>query len=529
VYPKRGRDAADVPAVAYVDCLPSGQYKQGMIRRFAPALLASSLAACYGAPAAPPVTTSLVPAAARAGGQPSIVVDPSKKGPVISSLVLGANMATWYDITQSDLIPGFQTAGMAATRWPGGSESDNFHWETNSLGSGNCDAGYVNPNSTFDNFIKDIAKRGKLDVSITVNYGSNPACDAGADPTEAAGWVAYANKKKKLGIKWWSVGNEEYGTWETDLHSQPHDPTQYAQNVASDFYPKMKAASPSPINVCVDVDPQTAGWDSTVLANAKYDCVELHYYPQGTTVDDQFLIEKAAPKLNQYLGALKGELKAAGHADTPIYVGELGSTYGTPGKQTTSITQALFAAQVIGQLVENGVARATWWLGYGGCNSKTGGGDFDSSLYGWQDFGGFMVFSDGTIQEGCSSENVPRGTVLPTGRAFEVAANFVRGGEHVVGVSVRSAPHVRAFASTYDGGYSLLLINLDKNASIDVPISIAGVGSGSGATTIVYDKSLYDASKNNVWKKPVNATLPAWNNSFTVTLPPWSIMAVRTK
>ncbi|HEY3676196.1 MAG TPA: hypothetical protein VGK84_09415 [Candidatus Tumulicola sp.] len=501
-----------------------------MIRRIVPALLATSLSACNGAPASSPAATSLVPAVAPASSAAaSIVVNPSKRGAVVSSLVLGANMATWYDITQPDLIPAFRTAGMASARWPGGSESDNFHWQTNSLGSGNCGAGYVNPNSTFDNFIKDIAKRGKLDVAITVNYGSNPACDAGADPTEAAGWVAYANKKKKLGIKWWSVGNEEYGSWETDLHSEPHDPSQYAQNVANDFYPKMKAASPSPINVCVDVDPQTSGWDSTVLANAKYDCVELHYYPQGTTVDDQFLIEKAAPKLNQYLGALKADLKTAGRADTPIYVGELGSTYGTPGKQTSSITQALYAAQVIGQLVENGVTRATWWLGYGGCDSESDGGDFDSSLYGWQDFGGFMVFSDGTIQENCSSENVPRGTVLPTGRAFEVASNFVRDGEHVLGVSVKSAPHVRAFASTYDGGYALLLINLDKNAAIHVPISIAGVGSGSGGTMVVYDKSLYDASKNNVWKKPVTSTLPAWNNSFTVTLPAWSITAVRTK
>jgi hypothetical protein len=501
-----------------------------MVRRIAPALLAGILAGCTTSPATAPSGPSVVPAATPASsGSPSIVVDPSKKGPVVSSLVLGANMATWYDVTQSNLIPAFKTAGMNSTRWPGGSESDNFHWETNSLGSGNCNAGYVNPNSTFGNFINDIAKRGKLDVAITVNYGSNPACDAGADPSEAAGWVAYANKKKHLGIQWWSVGNEEYGSWETDLHSEPHNPTQYAQNVADDFYPKMKAASSSPIKVCVDVDPDTYGWDSTVLADAKYDCVELHYYPQGTTVDDQFLIEKAAPKLNQYLGALKGELKTAGHADTPIYVGELGSTYGTPGKQTSSITQALYAAQVIGQLVNNGVKRATWWLGYGGCDSESDGGDFDSSLYGWQDFGGFMVFSDGTVQEKCSTENVPRGTVLPTGRAFEVASNFVRDGEHVVGVSVKSASHVRAFASTYDGGYALLLVNLAKDASIKIPVTIDGIGSGSGGRTVVYDKSLHDASKNNVWKKPIVASLPAWNNSFTLTLPAWSITAVQTK
>ncbi|HEY1428452.1 MAG TPA: hypothetical protein VGF18_02690, partial [Candidatus Tumulicola sp.] len=285
----------------------------------------------------------------------------------------------------------------------------------------------------------------------------------------------------------------------------------------------------SPINVCVDVDPQTAGWDSTVLANAKYDCVELHYYPQGTTVDDQFLVDQAAPKLNQYLHSLEGELKTAGHPTTPIYVGELGSTYGTPGKQTMSITQALYAGQVIGQLLENGVSRATWWIGYGGCNSENGGGDFDPSLYGFQDFGGYMIFSDGTVQEGCSTTDVPRGTVLPTGRAFEVASNFVRDGERMLGVSVKGASRVRAFASTYDGGYALMLFNLDKAASVKIPVTISGVASGSGGTTVLYDKTLYDASKNNVWKKPVTGTLPAWNGSFSVTLPAWSMMTLRTK
>jgi hypothetical protein len=458
----------------------------------------------------------------------SIVVHPSQVGATVSRLVMGANMATWYDVTQSNLAQAFKKAGMTATRWPGGSESDNFHWKTNSLGQGDCSGGYVNPNSTFDNFVKDIARPAKLDVAITVNYGSNPACTDGADPSEAAGWVTYANATKGDNVMWWSVGNEEYGSWETDKHSQPHNPAQYAQNVANGFYPQMKAASKTPINVCVDVDPDTSGWDSTVLAQAKYDCVELHYYPQGNTVDDDFLIHKAAPGLTIYLKALKADLATAGHSGTPIYVGEIGSTYATPGKQTMSITQALYAGQVLGELLKDGVTRATWWLGYGGCNSKDGGGDFSSTLYGWQDFGGFMIFSDGTLEDGCTSENVPRGTVLPTGRAFQVASYFVRDGEHVLGLTKTSLPNVRAYASTYNGGYALMLFNLSKTATTSVPVQIDGKTSGSGGPIVTYDKALYDASKKNVWKGPTTSTLSAWNGGFSVTLPPWSMVVVRT-
>jgi hypothetical protein len=494
-------------------------------------VLAAVSSGCRGNTASVPLNPPVLRGSAHANSShtaPLIVVDPSKVGSVVSGLVMGANMATWYDVTQSGLAPAFKTAGMTATRWPGGSESDNFHWQTNSLGQGACSGGYVNPNSTFDNFVKDIAHAANLDVAITVNYGSNPSCTDGADPAEAAGWVAYANQTKHYNVMWWSVGNEEYGSWETDKHSQPHDPTQYSQNVSSYFYPQMKAASSAPINVCVDVDPNTSGWDSTVLAQAKYDCVELHYYPQGTTVNDDFLIHKAAPGITTYIDRLKAEMKSAGRAGTPIYVGEIGSTYGTPGKQTMSITQALYAGQILGELLEDGIARATWWLGFGGCNSKNGGGDFSPTLYGWQDFGGFMIFSDGTIQDGCTSEDVPRGTLLPTSRTYQVASHFVRDGEHMLGLTKTSLPNVRAYASTYNGGYALMLFNLSKTTSVDVPIEIAGKSSGSGGSIVTYDKSLYDASKNNVWKGPTSAKLAAWSGAFTVHLPQWSIVVVQT-
>ncbi len=493
--------------------------------------LAAGLTGCHGTtvstPGNPPLANGAVnPKASRAVA--SMVVHPSNVGAVVSALVMGANMATWYDVTQSGLTRAFKTSGMAATRWPGGSESDNFHWKTNSLGQGNCSGGYVNPNSTFDNFVNDVVRPARLDVAITVNYGSNPACTDGADPSEAAGWVAYANGKKRDNVLWWSVGNEEYGFWETDKHSQPHDPTQYSQNVATYFYPQMKAASSKPIDVCVDVDPNTSGWDSTVLAQAKYDCVELHYYPQGTTVNDDFLLKQAAPGFTTYVNQLRTELQTAGRGATPIYVGEIGSTYGTPGKQTMSITQALYAGQMLGEMLKDGITRATWWLGYGGCNSKNGGGDFDSTLYGWQDFGGFMIFSDGTIQDGCTSEDVPRGTLLPTARTFQVASHFVRNGEHMLGLTKTSLPDVRAYASTYGGGYALMLFNLNKTTAVDVPVQIDGKTSGAGGSIVTYDKSLYDASKKNVWKGPTTASLRAWTGSFTVHLPQWSIVVVQT-
>ena len=76
---------------------------------------------------------------------------------------------------------------------------------------------------------------------------------------------------------------------------------------------------------------------------------------------------------------MQSELSQAGKSGVPIYVGELGSVNTNPGKQTMSITQALYAGQAIGTLMQLGVPRATWWLAFGGCNT-TSTGNFSSSL-----------------------------------------------------------------------------------------------------------------------------------------------------
>jgi alpha-L-arabinofuranosidase len=48
------------------------------------------------------------------------------------------------------------------------------------------------------------------DVAITLNYSSNANCTGPDSPSEAAAWVNYANNTQHYGIKYWTVGNEQY-------------------------------------------------------------------------------------------------------------------------------------------------------------------------------------------------------------------------------------------------------------------------------------------------------------------------------
>ena len=44
----------------------------------------------------------------------------------------------------------------------------------------------------------------------------------------------------------------------------------------------------------------------------------------------------------------------------------------------------------LGEMMNDGVARSTWWVGFGNCNGEIG--NDSSSVYGWQNFGAYNVF-----------------------------------------------------------------------------------------------------------------------------------------
>jgi len=452
--------------------------------------------------------------------QTTVSVNQSGTGVAVTDKILGMNMAVWFDPTNPVIVPAFATAGIKTMRWPGGSDSDLYHWQTNFL----CQGGYSDPNATFSNMVNYLAIPSGVDVAITANYGTNAACTGPGDPSEAAAWVSAA-LNSGANITHWTVGNEVYGTWETDLHAKPNDAATYASAVATGYYPQMKAANPNAL-VGVVVNPgNSPAWDPTVLAQAKYDFVEYHFYAQAPgSESDSYLVHQAAQAFTSAINSVKTELSSAGKASTPIYVGELGSVYSNPGKQTSSITQALYAGQVLGEMMNAGVSRATWWIGFGGCSDATSG-NFSSSLYGWQNFGGYMVFSDGTPEYGCTSATaVPAGTLLPTARAFQLFSAMAVNGESVLSATVNgNTTDVRAYAATNNGGTALVLFNLNQTTSQTVAVSLSGQSSSSGVTMQTYSKAIYDQSQNNVWAAPISTNLGAQSLPLNVTLAPWSM------
>jgi len=465
----------------------------------------------------------------------AVTVDQSSDIAAVTDQILGMNMAYWYDPSTAAIVPAFKLAGIKAMRWPGGSGSDDYHWANNTLCEIPTGGTTLTPTalwlstSAFPDVVTELITPAGLDVALTADYGTNAACTGGGDPTEAAAWVAEA-KTLNANVSHVTVGNEVYGSWEEDLHSSAHDPTTYAAAVAgtSGYYDLIKAADSS-VKVGVVVEPNYAPWDEDVLSEAPYDFVEYHYYPETPgSENDTTLMHTDAQQLTTNIKTIKAEMAKWG-TTVPIYVGEIGGPYSNPGKQSWSITQGLYAGQVLGEMMNDGVSRLTWWIGFGNCNGASG--NDSSSVYGWQDFGAYNVFSDGPSETSCPGDGAI-GTMSPTARAFQLFSNVAVTGESALTATVAGdTSDVRAYAATHRGGTALVLFNLNETTSEPVTVTLSGQTSSTGVTVITYDKALYDQTDATtpVWADPTTSTLGAQSLPLTLTLTPWSMNVVIIK
>ncbi|MGN6643497.1 MAG: alpha-L-arabinofuranosidase, partial [Verrucomicrobiota bacterium] len=159
----------------------------------------------------------------------------------------GLNTAIWdnyFDTTSTSNA--LAELGTRILRFPGGSLSDEYHWATGKSLTNTWTWGV-----RFSNFVH-VATNAGAQAMITVNYGTGT-------PEEAAAWVRHANNTNHLAFKYWEVGNENYGTWETDTNIFPHDAYTYATRAAT-YITQMKAADPT-IKIGV---PVATGEDSSI-------------------------------------------------------------------------------------------------------------------------------------------------------------------------------------------------------------------------------------------------------------------------
>ena len=510
----------------------SGKYgtRNGVLLRSLLLISLLLLAAC-SSPTAQQPPQSTVPPTKTPRPASQISVNTGQTRATIPDTAFGVNTAVWDNNMLSPDVPDrLHQAGVTLLRFPGGSLSDIYHWQHNSLTPGK--GSYVNPNNTFDAFM-NIVQRVGAQAMITVNYGTNQLGTDGGDPAEAADWVRYANITKHYNIKYWEIGNEVYGNgtyggqWEADQHAEK-GPAAYANNILA-FVNAMKAVDPT-IKIGVSLTSPTdrinppvskmANWNPTLLSMAcsQIDFVDIHWYPrmhndENMGPDAQLLsrpdrvasvIAQPRSEINQYCGS---------HAkDVQVFLGEVNTDIHP--KQRVNLVNALFLADLYMAWLENGGSNVTWWELHDGINPA---GDNSSTVYGSSNYSDLGILSSGNQQCNANQCEPPVNTPFAPYYGLQMLTHLGKPGDTIVTATSRLALVSVHAVKQANGNLAVLLINKDPGASATPTLVLSGYTPASTATTYSFGMNDTAISSNS---------MHVAGSTLQTTLPPYSLTTI---
>jgi hypothetical protein len=440
----------------------------------------------------------------------------------VPASAIGLNTAVYDgDMNDAAIAPLVKAAGINAMRYPGGSYSDIYNWQTQTA----VDNGYVAPNTSFSSFMSTANAAGAAPI-VTVNYGSGT-------PALAAAWVTAAASDS---VKYWEIGNEVYGNgtyganWETDSHcdtsaggspvtigsepSQTYDcgPTTYANNVLS--YESAMHAANANAKVCavlttpgfwpdgVTNSQYTTPWNQAVLSilKANTQCVIVHYYPGGSStaamLTDPSDIAGIMSTLHSQLSTYAG---ISNPASIPVIVTETNDTIDLDTQPS-----ALFGADMYMTWLENGASNVDWW------NEHNGEGTV-STVDGATDYGDQGMFSNNTNYGGTTEPAVdtPFSSYYGVAMLSKLAAP---GGTMVTSSSSQALLKTHAVRDS-GGNLNLLIDNEDPSNSYTVSLALNGF-TASGTPTV------YTLANNGT------SITSASGSASSVTVAPYTLTVV---
>jgi alpha-N-arabinofuranosidase len=456
----------------------------------------------------------------------NVTVNAAQPVRLIDPRHFAVNTAVWdSDFDTANTINLLTSMGAQALRFPGGSLSDDYHWATNTTDSNTWQWA-----TSFASFAQ-VATTVGTQAFITVNYGSGT-------PSEAAAWVKQSNVTNHYGFKYWEIGNECYGSWETDTNTVAHDPYTYAQRFQQ-YYTQMKAVDPTIKIGAVAVtgedsfanntnhpviNPRTGqthnGWTPVMLATLRAlgvtpDFLIYHRYAQAPAAEsDQGLLlsngtwNTDAANLRQQLSDYLSTAAAGVELDCT----ENNSVYSNPGKQTTSLVNGLFLADSICAAMNTEFNSVVWWDLRNGQETTNNN---SSSLYGWRQYGDYGV-TDSVDPAG------PADT-YPTWYVETLLQHFARGGDQLV-ASTSDYPYLSVCAAERTGGgLTLLVVNKSASTAFNTNITVSGTSPGNTGTLYSYGIPQDNAAKTGVGSADI-ATSPitGLSTNFSYNFPAYS-------
>jgi alpha-L-arabinofuranosidase len=462
----------------------------------------------------------------------TVTVNASQVVQPVNTQLSGVNIGTWdqnLNTTQTNNM--VLAAGLTSFRFPGGGWGDYLHINeslTSQLGDS------AQPWQSYGSMAQFIASVHGQGI-VTLDYGSGSPQEAAAllsyldAPTTSNVQIGYGEQWSNLygssttswvqvnfqnsgywaslraatpitpddglnflrigraapfGLQYFEVGNEEYGSWETDNHGQggdtgkPHDPATYIA-FAAQFASYAAAIDPS-ISIGLDVGSpgDYNNWTADILQQSAAlgfmpGFLSDHNYVQtpGSESDSNLLLDTVsdpssdpsdpgnpydwAVRAADYESLIAQYLGPAGE-NVQLLATEFNSVNADAGKQTTSLVNGLFVADSLGALLETPYVGANIWDLRSGWYT---GGNNSSSLYGWRQGGDYGLLGDPSGSAPATGTYVP----YPTYFAEQLASKIIQAGGEVVQAS-SSDPNLAVYAVLEPTGHLDLLV-INKSAS----------------------------------------------------------------
>ena len=294
-------------------------------------------------------------------------------------------------INDQEFMSNIKNLGKTILRYPGGNGSNQFFWDGNVPSSILNDA-QISVSNLIDgsgwrisphNFKQVLDSNGGTGI-IAVNasyarYGtsSNPIQTAAS---YAANFVRHMNITLGANIKYWEVGNENYGSWQAGyiVDGDTIDGTKYG-DIFNVFADSMKAADNS-IKVGAVLFPHDGNynsWSKKVLQKVenKADFLIVHDYfrrkpnPNNVTYQEMLTsldeVQQDMSNVNNMIVSYTN--KPSGYY--PIAMTEFNSK---TGEREIAMANAIFVVQAIAEQIKNGFASSILWSFQNGLDSHGG-------------------------------------------------------------------------------------------------------------------------------------------------------------
>lgn len=336
-----------------------------------------------------------------------ISVDFKKELTKISPFIFGNNIGHWVNgkkaLEHPEYINYLNDIGLTVLRYPGGNASNDFFWDASNIDEcpeGTPDTIYKSNFSKItppkfgnkkngyspDQFYETLIRTGSTG-SICVNYSMALYSEIEDEKLRleiasdyAAKWVEETNIKRKLNIKFWEIGNENWGPWQAGYNVKNRgeiSPKKYGEHCRV-FIKKMKAVDPTiKIGVVGYQKPKsnkyvTKNWNKEVLPEiidvADFYILHDYFTKYGAIIDAEEMLASVDTTYSHIRvvndAILQYTDKKVNHL--PIALTEFNTRSNATisennGATNVSHASGLFFAHVLGEIIRQGYGMAMMW------------------------------------------------------------------------------------------------------------------------------------------------------------------------